>query len=117
ALAMMVELLGRVMSGADDFAEGGRGGDVYGHSGSLVVAIDPGIFRDRAAFEQGVDETLAKVKAVPPAPGFDEVLVPGEPESRTREQRQREGIYVEDATVEAIRQTGAALGLGADALL
>jgi uncharacterized oxidoreductase len=117
ALAMVVELLGRVMSGADDFAEGGRGGAVYGHSGSLVVAIDPGIFRDRAAFERGVDETLAKVKAVPPAPGFDEVLVPGEPEHRTRQQRLREGIYVEDATVDEIRKTGAKLGLKADVLI
>src|SRR5207248_5727902 len=104
---------GRVMSGADDFAEGGRGGDVYGHSGSLVVAIDPGIFRDRAAFEQGVDETLAKVKAVPPAPGFDEVLVPGEPESRTREQRQREGIPIPHATWEAVRAVAAELGVDA----
>jgi LDH2 family malate/lactate/ureidoglycolate dehydrogenase len=112
ALAMVVELLGRVMTGADDFAEGERGGLVYGHSGTLVLAIDPEFFRDRATFRQGVDETLAKVKAVPPAPGFDEVLIPGEPEQRTRAQRLREGLYVEDATVAAINKTGAALGLG-----
>jgi hydroxycarboxylate dehydrogenase B len=117
ALAMVVELLGRVMSGADDFAEGGRGGAVYGRSGALVIAIDPGIFRDRDAFARGVDETLARVRAVPPAPGFDEVMVPGDPETRTRRQREREGVYVEDATVEAIRKTGRELGVGADDLL
>src|SRR5918911_5007858 len=85
SLALVVELLGRVMTGADDFAEGERGGAVYGRSGALVVAIDPGIFRDRDAFARGVDETLARVRAVPPAPGFDEVMVPGDPETRTRQ--------------------------------
>ena len=114
---MVVELLGRVLTGADQYAEDGRGGEVYGRSGTLVLAIDSGLFRERAAFRRGVDETLARVKAVPPAPGFDEVMVPGEPEARTRAQRQREGIYVEDATVAAIRQTAAALGLSADAIL
>src|SRR5262249_47348324 len=106
----------RVMTGADDYAEGGRGGEVYGRSGTLVVAIDPGIFRDRAAFARGVDETLVRVRAVPPAPGFDEVMAPGDPEARTRRQRGRDGVYGEDATVAAIRQTGAALGLPADRL-
>ena len=68
ALAMVVELLGRVMTGADDFAEGERGGAVYGRSGALVVAIDPGIFRDRDAFARGVDETLDRVGRSRPRP-------------------------------------------------
>jgi LDH2 family malate/lactate/ureidoglycolate dehydrogenase len=111
ALSMVVELLGRVLTGADEYAQDGRGGAVYGRSGTLVLAIDAGLFREPAAFRRGVDETLGRVKAVPPAPGFDEVMVPGEPEARTRAQRQREGVYVEDATVEAIRKTAAALGV------
>jgi LDH2 family malate/lactate/ureidoglycolate dehydrogenase len=112
----VVELLGRVMSGADDFAEGERGGAVYGRSGALVLAIDPGIFRERDAFVRGVDETLGRVRAVPPAPGFDEVMIPGDPESRTRAQRARDGVYVEDATVEAIRTSGLSLGVAAEQL-
>jgi LDH2 family malate/lactate/ureidoglycolate dehydrogenase len=82
-----------------------------------VLAIDPGLFRDPGAFRRGVDETLRRVKAVPPAPGFDAVMVPGEPEARTRAQRLREGIYVEEATVAAIQKTAAALGLAPDAVL
>ncbi|HEV8633625.1 MAG TPA: Ldh family oxidoreductase [Chloroflexota bacterium] len=117
ALSLVVELLGRVLTGADEHAEGGRGGAVYGRSGALVLAIDPGLFRDPGAFRRGVDETLRRVKAAPPAPGFDAVMVPGEPEARTRAQRLREGIYVEDATVAAIHKTAAALGLAPDAVL
>ena len=44
-------------------------------------------------------------------------MIPGDPETRTRRQRERDGIYVEDATVEAIRKTGRELGVGADELL
>lgn len=117
ALSMVVELLGRVLTGADDYHEPGRGGAVYERSGTLVVAIDPALFRDPAAFAHGVDATLRKIKAVPPAPGFDEVLVPGEPETRTRAQRQRDGIHVEDATVAAIRKTAAELGIDKAAVL
>jgi len=117
ALSLVVELLGRVLTGADDFAEDPGGGAVYGHSGMVVLALDPGLFRDRDAYARGVEETLAQVKAVPPAPGFSEVMIPGEPEARARERRTRDGIEVEPATVEAICATGASLGLGEEDLL
>jgi len=65
----------------------------------------------RVAHAGGVDETLRQAKAVPPAPQFPEVLVPGEPESRTRADRQKKGVYVEDSTEAAIRQVASALGV------
>lgn len=116
ALALVVELLGRVLTGADSYAEDGRGGAVYGRSGALALAIDPGIFGEPAAFEERVDRTLDRVRRVPPVPGVDAVLVPGDPERQTRQQREREGIYVEDATVAAIRTTAREVGAGEIAL-
>ena len=41
------------------------------------------------------------------------VLVPGEPEARTRERRQREGIPIPHATWEAVRAVAAELGVDA----
>ncbi len=114
ALSMVVELLGRVLTGADSYAEGGRGGAVYGQSGTFVLAIDPTLFRDRGSYEQAVTETCDRVRAVPPAPGFDEVLVPGDPEARSRIQRQRDGIEVEQATIDAILATALSLGVTSD---
>ena len=38
------------------------------------------------------------MKAVKKAPGFDEVLIPGEPERRTMAQREKEGVYLPDDT-------------------
>lgn len=111
ALGVVVELLGRVMTGSDDFAEEGRGGDVYGRSGTLVVALDPGLFRDRADYARDVETTLRGIKAIPPAPGFEEVLLPGEPERRARVAREQQGVAVEEPTIEAIREVARSLGV------
>ena len=48
---------------------------------------------------------------MPPAAGFQEVLVPGEPERRERERREAEGVPVPEATWEAIQKTAADLGV------
>jgi len=42
------------------------------------------------------------VKSSAKMPGVREILVPGEPEYRRMEQREREGIYVEEGTWEQI---------------
>ena len=39
-----------------------------------------------------------KIKETPPAPGIDEVLLPGEPEHRAAQQRQAEGISIDETT-------------------
>jgi LDH2 family malate/lactate/ureidoglycolate dehydrogenase len=41
-----------------------------------------------------------------PAAGFEEVLVPGEPEQRTQDTRARDGIPLPDATVRDLTELG-----------
>jgi uncharacterized oxidoreductase len=48
---------------------------------------------------------------VPPAAGFTEVQIPGEPEARERERRGRNGIPIAAATWQAIASTAAGLGV------
>jgi hydroxycarboxylate dehydrogenase B len=75
------------------------GSDTRGHVGGLFVqAIDPACFGDPARYRALVEEHLAAAKRMPPAAGRDEVLVPGEPEARSRERRGREGIPLAAAT-------------------
>ena len=57
------------------------------------------------------DAIVAKIKAVPPARGFDEVLVPGEPELRSAERRRREGIPIPDDTWTVIVATARSFGV------
>ena len=67
-------------------------------SGVMVLVIDPAAFGESTAYAAMVGETLGAAKRLRPAPGVEEVLVPGEPEVRTRAQREREGIAVPEAT-------------------
>lgn len=91
-LGMVAEVLSGALPGVDEYREG-RGG-----SGTFILIIDPAIFRPFAAFAGSVDAFFDKVKAVPAAPGFSEVLVPGEPEHRSKERRLAEGIPVPEET-------------------
>ncbi len=115
-LAVAAELLSQALTGAETLAEANLGGPFYARSGSLFLALDPGLFRPREEYGRRVDATIDRIKAIPPAPGFTEVLLPGEPELQARRKRQAEGIPVAEATWEAIRGVSAPLGVNVDAL-
>ena len=51
-----------------------------------------------------------------PAAGFDEVLIPGDTERRSREKLSAAGLEVAEATWTAILDTGASLDLDRDEL-
>jgi uncharacterized oxidoreductase len=105
ALALAIEFLGRVLAGGEAYAEGERGGRYYRSSGTLFIAIDPATFRPLADYGAAADDLVRRVKAIPPAEGFREVLVPGEPERRTRAARLAGGIPIPDSTWAAIVTT------------
>lgn len=75
------------------------GSDTRGRvTGVFLQVIDPAAFGDADHYRATVDETLAAAKRVPPAAGCAEVLYPGEPELRSREERGRSGIALPAAT-------------------
>lgn len=78
-------------------AQPGQGQQHGALGGVFIIAMDPAAFGDSAEYRRLTAETLAAAKATPPAPGKDEVLVPGEPEIRSRAVREREGIPIPDA--------------------
>jgi uncharacterized oxidoreductase len=105
ALAVCAELLGNVVSPSYRFPGPGRTG------GTLFIAIDPTVFGRRPEYGAAADEVLARIKAVPPASGFSEVLLPGEPEARTRARRLADGVPLPEKTWEALVETGRRLGV------
>jgi LDH2 family malate/lactate/ureidoglycolate dehydrogenase len=105
ALATLSLLLSHILVPGSEDAE------TFPLSGTLIVAIDAGLFRDRAVVERETDGVIEKIKSVPPASGFDEVQVPGEPEVRAAQRRSREGIPVPDDTWAAITATAQRLGV------
>jgi hydroxycarboxylate dehydrogenase B len=96
ALMLGAELLGRIFTGSDAYAQTGRGGPVMSHQGVTMILINTGLFRTREDCSKGAEELLCRMRNVPPAPGFAGVLTPGDPERQTRSIREREGIPIPD---------------------
>lgn len=117
-LAVVIELLGQALTGSEAWADKGPGGETtYAGSGSLFIAINPALFRPFEGFTATVDATIKKIKAVPPAPGFKEVLLPGEPEQRSTAKRTAEGITLADSTWEATRKLAEKYNVDLDSLM
>ena len=68
--------------------------------GHFFAALDLRRFQDPAVFKARMDQMIREVRALPRAPGSEEVLIAGEPEERCRRQRLEEGIPL---TTEALR--------------
>ena len=67
-----------------------------------MMVIDVGRLTDIDEFKERVDDLFRKVKNSPLAPGYDEILIPGDPERRKKDKNLKEGIFVEDKTWNAI---------------
>jgi ureidoglycolate dehydrogenase (NAD+) len=96
-LALMVEVLCGVLAGAGVRYSVGNlysGGEQRQNSGHFHVAIDPERTVGRDRFAAVLAGLLDELRAIPPAPGFDEVLVAGDPEDRARAARERDGVPI-----------------------
>jgi len=78
---------------------------------SVVAAIDIGAFTDVEEYKEHVDNLIEGLKALPKTEGFDEILVPGEPEDRVYEDRIRHGIPLPQGTVRRLRDVAERLDI------
>lgn len=105
ALALLVDALAGALLGAGAFSPEQRG------SGTFLLALDATAFQPLTVVQENMDRLFQRIKAVPPAPGFAEVLIPGEPERRTRARRAAEGIPLPDDTWQRLLAVARDLGL------
>jgi uncharacterized oxidoreductase len=105
ALSLLVEFLGGILTGNGSPALG----NVRPGNGVLFLVLDMAAFRPLAETMADGARLAETVKAVPPAPGFDEVLLPGEPEQRMQSERRAQGILVDDATWALLAEDAAQL--------
>ena len=112
-LALFVELLCSILTGSP------YGRHIPAMYGDLTVPRNLGhLFGTlRADSFVGLDEfkTRAKdladdMRETKPAPGFEEVLVPGDIEFRTQDKKDREGIDLNDSMIEQLRKLGDKVG-------
>jgi LDH2 family malate/lactate/ureidoglycolate dehydrogenase len=78
---------------------------------TILMAVNINAFQPLDQFRHMVDDLVEAIKAGRRAPDVEEILVPGEPEWRTRERRLREGLDLPDATWRRIVDTGKDVGV------
>ncbi|WP_286256016.1 Ldh family oxidoreductase [Streptomyces graminofaciens] len=100
AISFMFDVLAGVLTGSafgssvvGPYAATGRSG--VGH---LLICVDIAAMADPAEFGRRMESLIEETKSTPTAPGTPEILVPGEPETRTAERLRTEGITLADDT-------------------
>jgi len=115
-VALVTEILGGILSGngpsKDWWDKGG-----HGVNGVFLQAFAVEEFQPLDQFLDKVDEFIAFVKSTKPAPGFREVLLPGE-HARANEARQlKDGVKVDDDTWTELQELATELGVSLPARL
>jgi len=109
-LALMCELLGGSLTGMKATGSDGASQDRFRGNGMLSFYVDPKAVDPEAIFPQDVARYIAYFKSAKPALAGGEVLIPGEPEERLRQQRLRHGVPLPADTwasiVAAAREVG-----------
>lgn len=112
-LAMMVEILCSVLSGGAMANEVGgirfRGKTV--RVSQMFMAIDVARFLPVEEFTARVAQLVNIMKTTPTAPGYDEVLVAGDPEWRMEAERLRNGIPIEQGNWDMLCKAAARVGV------
>jgi len=115
-LAMFCELLGGMLSGGGTIQpEHERQNSIINNMFSII--IDPGKLVDVPWMQHEVEAIAAHAKASPPANHEEPVLIAGEPERISLNERLAKGIPLDDASWEQILVVGEALGLKREAML
>ena len=106
-LSLLVELLAGVLAG--NSCPGLP--DYSPRNGVLFIVLDVAAFQPADQFNATTGAYAGVIKALKPAPGFQEVLLPGEPEFRNIDQRRAEGISVDDASWGYLLEKAAEYGI------
>ena len=110
AIAFMCEILAGCLAGsptAGPIPGAKRGGIV---NGMLSIYLDPNHF-GAAGFAQTAKDFATYVRETSPIDPANPVLVPGDAEARTRAERLKHGIPLQENTWAAIQDTGDRLGV------
>jgi uncharacterized oxidoreductase len=109
-LAVMCEIMAAAVAGGQGAFHEAKGGVL---NSMLATVIDLSRLGDPAKIAADIEAVKAHVKSARPAPGFDEVLTPGEPEKRSTARRSEQGIEVDETTWRDIRTSAESLGIKA----
>lgn len=108
ALAIIAELLSGPLVGNESYP------GVTQRSGIFIFALKSSLFQPKEAYDTALQRSIQKIKDIPPAKGFAEVLLPGEPEAKMAAKRMVSGIDIPEDTWEAVKRAGLSVGVDID---
>ncbi|WP_417516691.1 malate/lactate/ureidoglycolate dehydrogenase [Minwuia sp.] len=112
-LALICEILAGGLSGGGTFLpERSDGWSIINNM--LTIIVDPARLGSTDALLAEVDMFIKHVKASPPAPGVEEVMVPGDPERKSSAERSANGLPIDDQTWEELVQCAIQVGIAED---
>lgn len=112
-LALLMDLLGGILTGS-----GASSWPVYNSAnGALFLVLDVGAFRPLTEFLTDAAGLSTTLKETPPAQGYEEVLIPGEPELRNAALRRTEGIPLDETTWSELAAAATEFGIAVPDLL
>ena len=100
-LAVMCELMGAALTGGQTIQPAHPRHDGILNS-MLSIIIDVEAIGDRDTLADEIDAVAGYSRRSPPAPGFERILMPGEPENLSRAQRRKEGIPLDTKSLSDI---------------
>lgn len=107
-LAAVVDVLCGVLSG---LGFGMRLRRERGEMAHFVGAWRVDAFRPVAEFKSDMDEFMRGLRAIPPVEGAERVLVPGEKEYLTEQERRANGIPLDPPTVNSLEEVAKEIGI------
>jgi LDH2 family malate/lactate/ureidoglycolate dehydrogenase len=109
AIALTIEVLSSILIGGQLSKYIVLHGSTQG--GFFVLAIDPTVFREYSEYLKDIDTLIKFIKSCKPAQGFNEVLLPGELEDKTFEERLRKGIPIDINTWKMLTEVAKELNI------
>ncbi len=110
AIMVATEILGRILSGADAYCDATRS-IYFQHMGISLVAIHSGVFSPAEQFAARTTDLVHRIRAVPPAAGFEKVLAPGDYEEQSRQSHSDGIIQIPESTWGEVVATAESLGV------
>jgi acetolactate synthase-1/2/3 large subunit len=86
-------------------------GDRRHRQNAFILAVDVSAFGDPEAFASAVDDTIEAIKALPPADGAAEILMPGERGHRSERERRASGIPLGPKVWRELTEVAGSLGV------
>ena len=106
ALALVAEALGGALTGATEF----KAGEPF-YNCVFMWGIRTDVFQPTEEYERIEEISIEKSLSTPPLPGFERVMMPGDPERLAQAKREKEGVSVPEETWNNIKTLADELGV------